>query len=143
MPSNFIEITLQHGCSPVNLLRIFIAPFIAPKNTYGGLLLYLGPYQAFVIFFRESSCLQPLTVSAKGAPWCLTGFQKSLWNKKQQQSSEFDTSVVQFFLVNWAIYAFIVTFYQDLSSTAMLAWFFLEGWSTPPYLFVGPLAMMC
>ena len=68
MPSNFIEITLQHGCSPVNLLRIFIAPFIAPKNTYGGLLLYLGPYQAFVIFFRENSCLQPLIISAKGAP---------------------------------------------------------------------------
>ena len=68
MPSNFIEITLQYVCSPVNLMRIFIAPFIAPKNTYGGLLLYLGPYQAFVIFFRENSCLQPLTISAKGAP---------------------------------------------------------------------------
>ena len=64
MPSNFIEITLQYVCSPVNLMRIFIAP----KNTYGGLLLYLGPYQAFVIFFRENSCLQPLTISAKGAP---------------------------------------------------------------------------
>ena len=35
--SNFIEITLQHGCSPVNLLHIFRAPF--RKNTAGGLLL--------------------------------------------------------------------------------------------------------
>ena len=27
--SNFIEITLQHGCSPVNLLHIFRTPFLA------------------------------------------------------------------------------------------------------------------
>ena len=36
---NFIEITLQHGCSPVNLLHIFRIPF--PKNTSGLLLLTL------------------------------------------------------------------------------------------------------
>ena len=35
--SNFIEITLGHGCSPVNLLHIFRIPF--PKNTCGRLLL--------------------------------------------------------------------------------------------------------
>ena len=34
---NFIEIALQHGCSPVNLLHIFGTPFL--KNKYGGLLL--------------------------------------------------------------------------------------------------------
>ena len=34
---NFIEITLRHGCSPVNLLHIFRTTFC--KNTYGGLLL--------------------------------------------------------------------------------------------------------
>ena len=34
---NFIEITLLHGCSLVNLLCIFRTPF--SKNTYGGLLL--------------------------------------------------------------------------------------------------------
>ena len=28
---NFIDITLQHGCSPVNLLHIFRTPFL--KNT--------------------------------------------------------------------------------------------------------------
>ena len=33
---NFIEIALQHGCSPVNLLHIFRRPFY--KNTYEGLL---------------------------------------------------------------------------------------------------------
>ena len=35
--SNFIEITLQHGCSPVNLLHIFRTPFV--KNTSGRMLL--------------------------------------------------------------------------------------------------------
>ena len=34
-----IEITLRHGCSPVNLLHCFWALF--PKNTSGGLLLTL------------------------------------------------------------------------------------------------------
>ena len=37
---NFIEITLWHGCSCVNLLNIFRTPFY--KNTYAGLLLDLG-----------------------------------------------------------------------------------------------------
>ena len=37
LQSNFIEIKLQHGCSPVNLLHIFITYF--PKNTSGELLL--------------------------------------------------------------------------------------------------------
>ena len=30
--SNFIEIALQHGCSPENVLNIFRTPF--PKNTF-------------------------------------------------------------------------------------------------------------
>ena len=37
--SNFIEITLWHGCSPVNLLHIFRTPF--SKNTSRWLLLSL------------------------------------------------------------------------------------------------------
>ena len=39
LQSNFIEITLRHGCSPVTLLHFIRTPF--PKNTSGGLLLYL------------------------------------------------------------------------------------------------------
>ena len=35
--SNFIEITLRHGSSPVNLLHIFGTSF--PKNTSGWLIL--------------------------------------------------------------------------------------------------------
>ena len=37
MLSNFIEITLQHGCSPVNMLHIFRTAFY--KNTYERLLV--------------------------------------------------------------------------------------------------------
>ena len=37
LQSNFIGITLRHGCSPVNLLHIFGTPF--PRNTSGRLLL--------------------------------------------------------------------------------------------------------
>ena len=37
LQSNFIEITLQHGCSPVNLLHIFRTCF--PNDSHGGLLL--------------------------------------------------------------------------------------------------------
>ena len=36
LQSNFIEITLRHGCSPVNVLHIFRTPF--SKNTSGWLL---------------------------------------------------------------------------------------------------------
>ena len=39
--SNFIEITLRHGCSPVNLLHYFRAPFY--KNTSECLLLPFDP----------------------------------------------------------------------------------------------------
>ena len=39
LQSNFIEITLRHGCSPVNLLHIFRTPF--PRDTSGWLLLNL------------------------------------------------------------------------------------------------------
>ena len=37
MLCNFIEITFRHGCTPVNLLHAFRAPF--SKNTSGRLLL--------------------------------------------------------------------------------------------------------
>ena len=37
---NFIEISLQHGYSPVNLLHVFRAPF--PKNNSERMLLELG-----------------------------------------------------------------------------------------------------
>ena len=52
--SIFIEIALRHGCSPVNLLPIFITPF--SKNTFGALLLVLQMRVA-----KEAKLLKLLT----------------------------------------------------------------------------------
>ena len=60
---NFIEITLQHGCSSVNLLNIFRTPFY--KNTSGGLLLNILEWINFKLNFYDayirpiSECKQP------------------------------------------------------------------------------------
>ena len=51
--SNFTEITLQHGCSAVNLLHIFRTPFA--KNTSGGLLLFYARFKLFRGVFRTLS----------------------------------------------------------------------------------------
>ena len=40
LQSNFIEIALRYGCSPVNLLNIFRTPF--SRNTSGWLFLNIG-----------------------------------------------------------------------------------------------------
>ena len=42
---NFTEITLRHGCSPVNLLHIFRTSF--PKNTSGQLLQQITKSRVF------------------------------------------------------------------------------------------------
>ena len=47
LQNKFIEITLRHGCSPVNLLHIFRTSF--PKNTYGGLFLNIFRLLLWVI----------------------------------------------------------------------------------------------
>ena len=52
--SNFIEIALRHGCSPVNLLHIFRTPF--PKNISEGPLLTLiirGCPQVLLLLISE------------------------------------------------------------------------------------------
>ena len=46
---NFIEITLRHGCSSVNLRHIFRTPFL--KNTSGWLLLKKSVYLKSVSVF--------------------------------------------------------------------------------------------
>ena len=50
---NFIQITLRHGCSPVNLLHIIRTPF--PNNTSGGLLLFLWMW--FYNPSRSAACV--------------------------------------------------------------------------------------
>ena len=53
LQSNFIEITLRHGCSPVNLLHIFRTPFT--KNTSGRLLhAYIFDIMNYLSLFRVS-----------------------------------------------------------------------------------------
>ena len=47
LQSNFIEIILRHGCSPVNLLHVFRTTF--PKNTSEGLLLKFQVFRRFWI----------------------------------------------------------------------------------------------
>ena len=54
LQSSFIEITLRHGCSPVNLVHIFRTPF--PKNASRGLLLtirYLDYFEFFMNFCEK------------------------------------------------------------------------------------------
>ena len=62
--TNFIEITLRHECSPVNLLHILRTPF--PKNTSRGLLLN---------FFSEVLLLKIFNIDRK------TLVLESLFNK--------------------------------------------------------------
>ena len=52
MQSNFIEIALRNGCSPVNLLYSLRTPF--PKNTSGWLLLMLSTLSAIDRLIRCS-----------------------------------------------------------------------------------------
>ena len=51
LQSNFIEIVLRQGCSPVNLLHTFRAPF--PRNTSDWLLLLFIPLTAYKIFYQH------------------------------------------------------------------------------------------
>ena len=50
LQNNLIDITLRHGCPPVNLLHIFKIPF--PQNTSEGLLFKLY-IQVFLLFFYQ------------------------------------------------------------------------------------------
>ena len=48
--SNFTEIELRHGCSPVNLLHIFRTSF--PRNTSGWLLLINGYVHSMYLYLN-------------------------------------------------------------------------------------------
>ena len=52
LQSNFIDITLRHGCTTVHLLHIFRTHFL--KNTSGWLFMYICYY--FPIFNRSRCC---------------------------------------------------------------------------------------
>ena len=52
LQSNLVEVPLLHGCSTVNFLHIFRAPFY--KNTYGGLLLEAMAWSHFI----KTNCIE-------------------------------------------------------------------------------------
>ena len=66
---NTYEITLWHGCNPVNLLHIFRTSF--PKDTSGRLLL---PIVAYWRWFSPRSCLK---ITFKG----LLAYKPAAWRK--------------------------------------------------------------
>ena len=90
--SIFIEIALRHGCSPVNLLRIFITPF--SKSTSGGLLLVLQMRVA-----KEAKLLKLLT------------FLKELVQERQEISFFKEPECIYTFPVKWNRYLQIYTPY--------------------------------
>ena len=59
LQSNFIEIALRHGFSPVNLLQIFRTPFL--ENTSERLLLPIALFR-YVQFFLKKYCFLYFTV---------------------------------------------------------------------------------
>ena len=75
LQSNFIEITLQHGCSPANLLHLFRTRFL--ENTSGQLLLQKLTNQIYdnELEIAPSNC-------AEGAFKVMMEFYAKLVNKK-------------------------------------------------------------
>ena len=78
LQSNFIEITLRHGCSPVNLLHIFGTPFL--KNNSGWLLLkHVGSlmgwfnsnisHRSFIFLFKNGTLKSPNNEILSYKPW--------------------------------------------------------------------------
>ena len=72
---NFIEITLRHGCSPVNLLQIFRTSFT--KNTSGWLLSqYLMGYE-FIISIKKNQIIPFLNkISLSKDFWSISAVYK-------------------------------------------------------------------
>ena len=85
LQSNFIEIALRHGCSPVNLLHISRTSFY--KNTHGGLLLYVD-YKHFRKMQNRSMQIRNnfLLVLNSGSNNSITLFSQMLRSSRPQVS---------------------------------------------------------
>ena len=72
---NFIEITLRHGCSPVNLLHIFRAPFLRNTSGWQLLSLYLNenPIQ------RKGGLYEPLRKKCPNTEFFLDQKKLRIW----------------------------------------------------------------
>ena len=91
---NFIEITLQHGCSPVNLLHIFRTPFV--KNKSGWLLLKSVDLVTLKVFFQM---------------WTLSFFQMwtlSMWTLSLQHMKIF----IMVWLLCWCLLLFLLYIFK-------------------------------
>ena len=67
LQSNFIKITLQQVCSPVNLLNIFRTPFT--KNTSGWLLLTIPAYRKLKNHEISVKCLSSTLIFCNCSFW--------------------------------------------------------------------------
>ena len=80
LQSNFVKITLRHGCSPVNLLQVFRTPFL--KNTSEGLLLlsddikWLPSPISFNPFYANVPFLYPLKTRHENGTLAWKGLKK-------------------------------------------------------------------
>ena len=82
LQSNFIEIKIRHGCSPVILLHIVRAPF--PKNTSEGLLLKYA--------YKVKANMQNFNF-VFSSQWVKYGKVKKKWPSKSIRSKYFVVSV--------------------------------------------------
>ena len=85
LQSNFIEITLWYGFSPVDLLHIFTALFY--KNTYEELflnmltLILIVPLKAYQFLSTIYSFLHKLRFVASNRSWAEAALQKSSYGR--------------------------------------------------------------
>ena len=99
---NFIEITLWHGCSPVNLLHIFRTPFL--KNGSGG--LRLSWLLSISFYIHVSHCVKSVRIRSFSGPLFpgfrleyeeilrISPYSVQMWEKTDQNSSEYGHSLL-------------------------------------------------
>ena len=99
LQSNFIEITLRHGCSPVNLLHIFRTSF--PKNSSGGLLMHILMLVVRRCIQNSNRHTKPLIIFAKNLTWLWISLKLSLHFPKFRNFSCY-FPVIELFPAQWA-----------------------------------------
>ena len=91
LQSNFFEIALRHGCSPVNLLHIFRTPFLI--NTLGWLLLTLL-IEAFLVEMNLHNKKWLLLCSYNPKKSNIKNYLQALSTSLDLYSSQFDQFII-------------------------------------------------